>query len=256
MANAVEQMEADGLTATAQDARCVARLYDAVERNDPAAAAACYAENARFEDVGFQLEGRAAIGRMWDLVWMAAGFRAEHDPARIEADATAGKGEWRPLHARFMAPYPASSPCCRPAPRLRPQPEREAAPPGSGGGRRAALASAAVRRSSAPPPASMSPASTASGSSSPSAASRSSTTASASASCRERRRWSRGSAPTSPASLEATAAWTGALAAGQRTGPPASTSGPRRAASVRGRRRGGGGGRSAAPSAGRSCPRR
>lgn len=92
MANAVEQMEADGLTATVQDARCVARLYDAVERNDPAAAAACYAENARFEDVGFQLEGRAAIGRMWDLVWMAAGFRAEHDPAGSKRMPPRGRG--------------------------------------------------------------------------------------------------------------------------------------------------------------------
>lgn len=102
MASAVEQMEPGGLTAAEQNARCIARLYDALERKDPAAAAACYAATATFEDIGFQLTGRTAIERMWDLVCTADGFRAEPDPSSIEADATAGKGAWIAYYAPLI----------------------------------------------------------------------------------------------------------------------------------------------------------
>jgi hypothetical protein len=44
------------------------RLFTALDRHDHEAMAACYAENARFRDIAFTLEGRKRIHAMWHMV--------------------------------------------------------------------------------------------------------------------------------------------------------------------------------------------
>jgi hypothetical protein len=43
-------------------------LYSSLRDNKPETAAACYAADARFEDIAFRLKGRESILQMWRLV--------------------------------------------------------------------------------------------------------------------------------------------------------------------------------------------
>ena len=44
------------------------RLFTALDRHDHEAMAACYAENARFRDIAFKLQGRTRIHAMWHMI--------------------------------------------------------------------------------------------------------------------------------------------------------------------------------------------
>ncbi|MER2509103.1 MAG: nuclear transport factor 2 family protein [Amaricoccus sp.] len=92
-----------GRSAADLNAACIRALYAALERHDAVAATACFADDAAFEDIGFRLKGRPAIGRMWDMVCSAKDFRAEHDPADIGSDAVSGTGIWIAHYAPLMA---------------------------------------------------------------------------------------------------------------------------------------------------------
>jgi hypothetical protein len=50
------------------NARLIATLYASLRDNQPNAAAACYAEDAYFEDIAFRLDSRERILQMWRLV--------------------------------------------------------------------------------------------------------------------------------------------------------------------------------------------
>src|SRR5688572_3374272 len=50
------------------NALLIERLYTALEARDPKAMAACYADNATFEDIAFRRKGREEIYQMWRLV--------------------------------------------------------------------------------------------------------------------------------------------------------------------------------------------
>ena len=50
------------------NARLIETLYRSLRDNDPDAAAACYADDAHFEDIAFRLDGREGILQMWRLV--------------------------------------------------------------------------------------------------------------------------------------------------------------------------------------------
>ena len=50
------------------NARLIAMLYTAIKNADPNAIIACYADDAYFEDIAFQLHGKARILDMWRLV--------------------------------------------------------------------------------------------------------------------------------------------------------------------------------------------
>lgn len=67
-------------------------LYEALKNTDAGAAMACYAEDAYFEDIGFRLRGRRAIGRMWSLVCDAE--RLEVKFSDISAEGNRGQGFW------------------------------------------------------------------------------------------------------------------------------------------------------------------
>jgi hypothetical protein len=52
-------------------------LYAAFARLDGAAMQACYAENARFDDEAFSLQGRREVGGMWRMLCEATKSRPE-----------------------------------------------------------------------------------------------------------------------------------------------------------------------------------
>jgi len=52
-------------------------LYAAFARLDGAAMQACYAENARFDDEAFSLQGRREVGGMWRMLCEATRSRPE-----------------------------------------------------------------------------------------------------------------------------------------------------------------------------------
>ncbi|AMV37601.1 nuclear transport factor 2 family protein [Planctomyces sp. SH-PL62] len=50
------------------DEKTVQRFYEALQRFDAADASECYRDDAKFEDLAFQLSGKADISAMWRLV--------------------------------------------------------------------------------------------------------------------------------------------------------------------------------------------
>ena len=50
------------------NARLIETLYASLRDNQPEVAAACYADDAHFEDIAFRLNGRDCILQMWRLV--------------------------------------------------------------------------------------------------------------------------------------------------------------------------------------------
>lgn len=73
------------------------RLYAAFAALDAPAMAACYADQATFDDEVFSLQGRESIGAMWAMLCEAA--RAQ-GPAhwRLEASALSGQGSQGSAH--------------------------------------------------------------------------------------------------------------------------------------------------------------
>src|SRR4051794_3210522 len=73
------------------NARQIETLYDGIRRGDLEAIAACYAENATFEDIAFRRDGREHIMEMWRMVCHAEPIVT---PGPVAADDKIGSGHW------------------------------------------------------------------------------------------------------------------------------------------------------------------
>lgn len=82
------------------------RFYDAFSRLDPDAMAACYADNAQFDDEAFSLRGKREVAGMWRMLCGAtqAGGRADWrlEWRDVSADDATGQAHWE-AHYRFSA---------------------------------------------------------------------------------------------------------------------------------------------------------
>jgi len=67
--------------------------YIAIQNADPKAIIACYDDNAHFEDIAFQLDNKARILEMWQLVCHTRP-RVTIDFDSISADDRKGNGRW------------------------------------------------------------------------------------------------------------------------------------------------------------------
>jgi ketosteroid isomerase-like protein len=67
------------------------RLYSSLRDRDAAGMATCYAPDATFRDIAFELNGINQIQAMWDMVCRAKDFRASFDGVR--ADDAAGSAD-------------------------------------------------------------------------------------------------------------------------------------------------------------------
>ena len=82
--------------------KTIETLYAAFARLDSDAMAACYAENARFDDAAFSLSGRREIGGMWRMLCEAVKAKGR-DVWKLEVSAiTDTSAHWEP-HYRFSA---------------------------------------------------------------------------------------------------------------------------------------------------------
>ena len=82
--------------------KTIETLYAAFARLDSDAMAACYAENARFDDAAFSLSGRREIGGMWRMLCEAVKAKGR-DVWKLEVSAiTENSAHWEP-HYRFSA---------------------------------------------------------------------------------------------------------------------------------------------------------
>ncbi len=82
--------------------KTIETLYAAFARLDSDAMAACYAENARFDDAAFSLSGRREIGGMWRMLCEAVKAKGR-DVWKLEVSAiTDRSAHWEP-HYRFSA---------------------------------------------------------------------------------------------------------------------------------------------------------
>ena len=80
----------------------IERLYAAFERLDAQAMAACYADEATFDDEAFALRGRAQIGAMWAMLCDAVKAQGR-DAWKLELGAvTERTAHWEPTY-RFSA---------------------------------------------------------------------------------------------------------------------------------------------------------
>ena len=80
------------------NARRIAWLYSAINAGDLAEIAACYDEDAYFEDIAFQCKRKRKIMEMWQFV-CHGGTRVEFDTNAISADNWTGSGRWT---AKYM----------------------------------------------------------------------------------------------------------------------------------------------------------
>ena len=82
--------------------KTIETLYAAFARLDSDAMAACYAENARFDDEAFSLSGRREIGGMWRMLCEAVKAKGR-DVWKLEVSAiTDSSAHWEPSY-RFSA---------------------------------------------------------------------------------------------------------------------------------------------------------
>ncbi len=84
----------------------IERFYSAFARLDADTMAACYANDASFDDEAFSLRGRAEIGGMWKM--LCEGTKAKGADVwklqwrDVQADASSGQAHWD-AHYRFSA---------------------------------------------------------------------------------------------------------------------------------------------------------
>lgn len=71
----------------------IRKLYAAIQNADPEGIIACYRDDAYFEDIAFQREGKAQISEMWQLVCHSRP-RVTIDFDAISADDQKGTGRW------------------------------------------------------------------------------------------------------------------------------------------------------------------
>ena len=82
--------------------KTIETLYAAFARLDSDAMAACYADNARFDDAAFSLSGRREIGGMWRMLCEAVKAKGR-DVWKLEVSAiTDNSAHWEPTY-RFSA---------------------------------------------------------------------------------------------------------------------------------------------------------
>ncbi|MGK7864973.1 nuclear transport factor 2 family protein [Falsiroseomonas sp. E2-1-a4] len=67
------------------------RFFAAIQTRDHAAIAACYCEDATFEDIAFRLEGRRSIHTMWRMI---AGSDMRVDYNIVSAAERQGEARW------------------------------------------------------------------------------------------------------------------------------------------------------------------
>lgn len=81
------------MTPTHPNADVIRRFYDAFDKHDAEAMAACYADDVQFGDAAFpDLKGRDA-GDMWRML-CEQGKDLRVEASEIEADDTRGKARW------------------------------------------------------------------------------------------------------------------------------------------------------------------
>jgi ketosteroid isomerase-like protein len=74
-----------------RNAQRIETLYAALAKGDADAAAACYADDAYFEDIAFRRHGRKKIHEMWRMVCHA---KPEVKFGSVIADGQRGSGHW------------------------------------------------------------------------------------------------------------------------------------------------------------------
>jgi SnoaL-like domain len=93
----------------------IERFYGAFARLDDATMAACYAENARFDDEVFALQGRRRIGGMWRMLCGATRAQGPAHWRLVASGITERSAHWeadylfpatgRPVHNRIDAEF-------------------------------------------------------------------------------------------------------------------------------------------------------
>ncbi|MEO8671755.1 MAG: nuclear transport factor 2 family protein [Tahibacter sp.] len=93
------------MSASDNEAR-IKHFYASFIALDGEAMQACYADNARFEDPVFTLQGRAQIGGMWRMLCEAVRTKGRDawklDVSDIAAGENEGRAHWEP-HYRFSS---------------------------------------------------------------------------------------------------------------------------------------------------------
>ena len=88
------------------NAELLRRFYEAFAALDAGTMAACYADDARFEDEVFALRGRDEIAAMWAMLCQATRDKGRDawslQASKIRADAATGSAHWE-AHYRFSA---------------------------------------------------------------------------------------------------------------------------------------------------------
>lgn len=82
--------------------KTIETFYTAFARLDGAAMAACYAEDARFDDEAFSLAGRREIGGMWSMLCEAVTAKGR-DVWRLDVSEVTDKSAHWEAHYRFSA---------------------------------------------------------------------------------------------------------------------------------------------------------
>ena len=80
----------------------IEKLYASFASLDAKGMAACYADDALFEDEAFSLRGRHAIGGMWSMLLDAIRKRGRKDWKLEVRDITDNSAHWEPTY-RFSA---------------------------------------------------------------------------------------------------------------------------------------------------------
>ena len=94
------------MTVTTRNEQTIRRFYDAFARLDADTMAACYAEDASFDDEAFSLRGARQVGGMWKM--LCGGTRAKGASVwklsyrDVRVDATSGQAHWD-AHYLFSA---------------------------------------------------------------------------------------------------------------------------------------------------------
>ena len=97
-----------------QPAEVIRKFYDAFQRRDHAAMAACYAPDATFSDPVFPALRGPAVGAMWRML-CERGTDLRIEASGIEADSARGRARWeawytfsatgRPVHNIITASF-------------------------------------------------------------------------------------------------------------------------------------------------------
>jgi SnoaL-like domain len=81
-------------------------LYSAFAELDTEGMAACYAENASFQDEAFQLQGKTEIMGMWSMLCDAVKANGRDvwklNFSQVQSDGKMGSAHWEPIY-RFSA---------------------------------------------------------------------------------------------------------------------------------------------------------